>query len=80
MAGVGGASVALCGGGDAGHSAAAAAAAGFSATERESLWKTASTAHTAKRQELCISSSATIKSILQQQRKQQLGHHLSSLH
>ena len=48
MAGVGGASIALGGGGDAGH-AAAAAAAGFSATGRESLWKTASTAATAKR-------------------------------
>lgn len=47
MAGVGGASIALGGGGDAGH--AAVAAAGFSATGRESLWKTASTA--AKRHE-----------------------------
>lgn len=50
MAGVGRASVALGGGGYAGH-AAAAAAAGFSATGRESLWKTASTAATAKRHE-----------------------------
>lgn len=51
MAGVGRASVALGGGGYAGHAAAAAAAAGFSATVRESLWKTASTAATAKRHE-----------------------------
>jgi len=54
VAGVGGASVALGGGGDAGHAAAAAAAAaaaGFSATGKESLWKTASTAATAKRHE-----------------------------
>lgn len=77
MAGVRGASVSLCGGGDTGHTAAAA---GFSARERDSLWKTASTAHTAKTQEPCISSSATIQSIPQQQRRQWAGHHLPSLH
>lgn len=64
MAAVGGASVALGGGRDAGHVGAAAAAAGFSATGRESLWKTASTAAKAKRQELCISSSAAINQYL----------------
>lgn len=63
MAGVGGASVALGGGGDTGH-VAAAADAGFSATGRESLWKTASTEATAKRHKLCISSSATIDQYL----------------
>lgn len=47
MAGVGGASVALGGGGDTGH----AASAGFSATGTASLWKAASTAATAKRHE-----------------------------
>lgn len=49
VAGAGGANIAFGGGGDAGH--AAAAAVGFSATGRESLWKTASTASTENRQE-----------------------------
>lgn len=71
MAGVGGASIAFGGGGDAGH------AAGFSA--RGSLWKTASTADTAKRHKHCISSSATMESIQtpQQHSRQESAHYLS---
>ena len=59
MACIGGASIALGSGGNTRH----AAAFGFSAVGRESLWKIALTVDMVKRHKLCINQSATIKSV-----------------